>query len=98
MLGEEPRDSRLGRQRRQMATAVTMRLIVLIAALFSLSAFTQAELDTAKNAKEFFKDSYWKCLATEIVRVVPTNMSVQEFSLFAKGGCRKEQRVFCFTF
>jgi hypothetical protein len=59
-----------------------------------LSGFTQAELDTAQKAKEFFKDGYWKCLATEIVRLVPTNISEQEFSLFVKGACRKERSDF----
>jgi hypothetical protein len=74
--------------------AVKARLGISAAAMFLLSAFTQAELETAKNTKEHFKDGYWKCLATEIVRVVPTNMSTQEFSLFAKGACRKERSEF----
>ena len=62
--------------------------------MFLLSAFTQAELETAKTTKEHFKDSYWKCLATEIVRLQPTNISAQEFSLFTKGACRKERNEF----
>jgi hypothetical protein len=62
--------------------------------MFLLSGFTQAELDAAQKAKEFFKDDYWKCLATEIVRLVPTNMSEQEFSVFVKGACRKERNDF----
>jgi hypothetical protein len=45
---------------------------MLVAAMLLLSAFTQAELEKAKNTKEFFKDAYWKCLATEIIRLVPT--------------------------
>ena len=74
--------------------AAIMRLVISVTAMVLLSGFTQAELDTAQKAKEFFKDSYWKCLATEIVRVVPTNMSVQDFSIFARGACRKERSDF----
>ena len=59
-----------------------------------LSGFTQAELEKAKNTKEFFKDAYWKCLATEIVRVVPTSMSVQEFSVLTKRACPNERNDF----
>ena len=59
-----------------------MRFVIPAAAMVLLSGFTQAELEKAKNTKEFYKDGYWKCLATEIVRVVPTNMSAQEFSVF----------------
>ena len=70
-----------------------IRIVILAAALL-LSGFTQAELEKAKNTKEFFKDSYWNCLATEIVRVVPTNMSVQEFSAFVRGACRKQRNDF----
>lgn len=58
------------------------------------SGFTQAEIEKAKNTKEFFKDGYWKCLATEILRVVPTNMSAQEFSVFTKQACPKERNNF----
>jgi hypothetical protein len=74
--------------------AAIMRLVISVTAMVLLSGFTQAELDTAQKAKEFFKDGYWKCLATEIVRVVPTNMSVQDFSIFARGACRKERSNF----
>jgi hypothetical protein len=71
-----------------------LRLLILAAAMFLLSGFTQAELETAQKAKEYFKDGYWKCLAAEIVRLVPTNMSEQEFSLFTRGACRKERADF----
>ena len=71
-----------------------IRVVMLIAAALLLSGFTQAELDKAKSTKEFFKDGYWKCLAAEIVRVVPTDMSVQDFSTFVKGACRKERNDF----
>jgi len=73
---------------------VKIRVVILIAAALLLSGFTQAELDKAKSTKEFFKDGYWKCLAAEIVRVVPTNMSVQDFSVFVRGVCRKERNDF----
>ena len=74
--------------------AVTMRFAIPAAAMLLLSGFTQAELEKAKATKEFFKDGYWKCLATEIVRVVPTNMSVQEFSVLVKRACPKERSDF----
>ena len=70
---------------------VKIRFVLPAAAMFFLSAFTQVEIETAKKAKDYFKDNYWKCLATEIVRVAPTNMSAQEFSSFTKGACRKER-------
>lgn len=73
---------------------VTMRLVISATAMILLSGFIQAEIDTAQKAKEFFKAGYWKCLATEIVRLVPTNISEQEFSLFVKGACRKERSDF----
>ena len=71
-----------------------MRVLALVATLLLLSGFTQAELENAKKTKEFFKDSYWKCLATEVVRVAPTDTSVQDFSLFVRGACRKERGDF----
>ena len=77
--------------------AVTLRFAVLAAAMLLLSGFTQAELEKAKNTKEFFKDGYWKCLATEILRVVPTNMSAQEFFVFTKRACPKERNDFFIT-
>jgi hypothetical protein len=59
-----------------------------------LSGFTQAELEKAKSTTEFFKDAYWKCLADEILRAVPTNMSAQEFSVLTKSACPKERSNF----
>jgi hypothetical protein len=73
---------------------VKLRFVKLAAAMLLLSGFTQAELEKAKNTKEFFKDSYWKCLATEILRVVPTNMTTQEFFVFTKRACPKERNDF----
>ncbi len=77
--------------------AVTLRFAVPAATMLLLSGFTQAELEKAKNTKEFFKDGYWKCLATEILRVVPTNMSAQEFFVFTKRACPKERNDFFIT-
>jgi len=74
--------------------AVTLRLLIPAAALLLVSGFTQAELEKAKNTKESFKDGYWKCLATEIIRVVPTNMSAQEFFVLTKRACPKERNDF----
>jgi len=76
---------------------VTLRFVIAVAAMLLLPGFTQAELEKAKNTKEFFKDAYWKCLATEILRVVPTNMSAQEFFTFTKQACRKERNDFFIT-
>jgi hypothetical protein len=73
---------------------MTIRFVIPAAAMLLLSGFTQAELEKAKNTKEFFKDAYWKCLATEIVRVVPTSMSVQEFSVLVKRACPEERNNF----
>jgi hypothetical protein len=78
--------------------AVTLRFVIPAAAmLLLLSGFTQAELEKAKNTKEFFKDGYCKCLATEVVRVVPTSLSAQEFSVFIKQACPKERNDFFIT-
>jgi hypothetical protein len=70
------------------------RIIALAVAGLLLSGFTQAELEKAKNTKEFFKDSYWKCLASEVVRVAPTDMSVQDFSALLRRVCQKESSDF----
>jgi len=76
---------------------MTLRFIIPAAAILLLSGFTQAEIEKAKNTKEFFKDSYWKCLATEILRVVPTSTSAQEFFVFTKQACPKERNDFFVT-
>ena len=77
--------------------AMILRSVIPAAAMLLLPGFTQAELEKAKNTKEFFKDGYWKCLATEILRVVPTNMSAQEFFVFTKRACPKERNDFFIT-
>jgi len=74
-----------------------LRSVIPAAAMLLLPGFTQAELEKAKNTKEFFKDGYWKCLATEILRVVPTNMSAQEFFVLTKRACPKERNDFFIT-
>ena len=71
-----------------------LRFVTLAAATLLLAAFTQADLEKTRKAKDYFKDNYWKCLATEIVQKQPTNISVQEFSLHIKGICRKEKDEF----
>ena len=73
---------------------MTIRLVIPAAAMLLLSGFTQAELEKAKSTTEFFKDAYWKCLADEILRAVPTNMSAQEFSVLTKSACPKERSNF----
>jgi hypothetical protein len=78
---------------------LSMKLRFVIPALTTLllSGFTQAELEKAKNTKEFFKDGYWKCLAAEILRVASTNMSGQEFFVLTKQACSKERNDFFIT-
>jgi hypothetical protein len=71
-----------------------LRFAIPVAMMFLLSAFTQADLEKAKKAKDYFKDSYWRCLATEIVQKQPTNISVQDFSVFIKSACRQERGWF----
>lgn len=79
---------------RTKGAAVTMRFVMLAAAMLLLSGFTQAELQKAKSTTDFFKDAYWKCLADEILKAVPTSMSAQEFSVLAKSACPKERNSF----
>ena len=73
---------------------IGFRFAILAGTLFLLSAFTQAELEKAKTTKDYFKESYWKCLATEIVQQQSTNISVQEFSVSIKKACRQERGWF----
>jgi len=73
---------------------MTLRFAIPAATMFLLSAFTQADLEKAKQTKDYFKDNYWKCLATEIVQKQPTNISVQDFSVFIKGACGQERSRF----
>ena len=79
---------------KRKGVAVTMRFAILAVAMLLLSGFTQAELDKAKSTTDYFKDAYWKCLADEILKAVPTSMSAQEFSVLAKGACPKERNSF----
>ena len=79
---------------RTKGVAVTMRFAIPAAAMLLLSGFTQAELEKAKSTTDFFRDAYWKCLADEILRAVPTNMSAQEFSVLTKSACPKERSNF----
>ena len=71
-----------------------LRFAFLVTAMLLLSALTPAELEKAKNAKDYFKDNYWKCLATEIVQKEQTNISVEDFSLFVKRACGQERDWF----
>ncbi len=73
---------------------IVLRFAIPAAAIFLLAAFTQADLEKAKKTKDYFKDNYWKCLATEIVQKQPTNISVQEFSLTVKKICSEERGWF----
>ena len=82
---------------RAVAIAVqvgTLRFAFLVTATLLLSALTPAELEKAKNAKDYFKDSYWKCLATEIVQKEQTTILVEDFSLFVKRACGQERDWF----
>jgi hypothetical protein len=72
----------------------TLRFTISVSTMLLLSAFTPADLDKAKNTKDYFKDNYWKCLATEIVQKEQTNTTVQEFSVLIKGACHQERDQF----
>ena len=76
---------------------MTFRFAVLAGTMLLFPAFTQAELEKAKTTKEFFKDAYWKCLSTEILRAVPTKTSAQDFSVLTKQACTKELSDFFIT-
>jgi hypothetical protein len=58
------------------------RLATLGFALLLLPAFTDAQLENARQAAHFFKEKYWECLAGEIVQTFQTSMSAQDFSLY----------------
>lgn len=53
--------------------------------------FNQADIDRANKAARLFGDEYLKCLVGEADRMLPTNMSAQDFSLFVKGACTAEK-------
>src|SRR5262245_60052883 len=71
-----------------------MRFAMPVVAMLLLSGFTQAELEKAKSTTDFYKDAYWKCLADEILKAVPTSMSAQEFSVHTTSACPKERSYF----
>jgi hypothetical protein len=77
-----------------MTVRAAFRFAIAVAAMFLLSAFTQADLEKAKATKDFYKDNYWKCLATEIVQKETTNVTVQEFSTSIKRTCSQERGLF----
>ena len=58
------------------------------------ASFSQADVDKAKQTGTIFRDEYRKCLGVEANRMVPTNISVQEFSLFIKGACLTERNKY----
>jgi hypothetical protein len=58
------------------------------------ASFTQANVDKAKHTETIFRDEYRKCLGAEANRMVTTNISTQEFSLFIKGACLAERNKY----
>jgi hypothetical protein len=58
------------------------------------ASFTQADADKVKQTGTIFRDEYRKCLGVEVNRMVPTNISVQEFSSFIKGACLAERNKY----
>ena len=55
-------------------------------------AFTQADVEKAKQTATIFRDEYRKCLGAEANR--STNISAQEFSLFIQGACLTERNKY----
>lgn len=77
----------------QLHSAV-VRFLILAAAMFSLSGFTQAQIDKAQQAAHFFAGEFEKCLAGQIERSAATNISSQDFALLIKGACLTEKNKF----
>lgn len=70
------------------------RFAALVAILLTLPAFTQADEEKARQWAHDYKEQYWKCLANETQRMLPRNISAQDFSLFIKGACPTEAQRF----
>ena len=68
-------------------------LIFAIASL-ALSAFTPADEEKAHQLAHHFKELYWQCLAAETQRMLPRNMSAEDFSLLIKAACPTEAQNF----
>jgi predicted alpha-1,6-mannanase (GH76 family) len=77
-----------------MTVRAALRFAIAATAMFLLSGFTQADLEKAKATKDYYKDNYWNCLATEIVQKETTDISVQEFSVFVKRVCSQDRGLF----
>jgi hypothetical protein len=73
---------------------LTFRAATVAVADLVLPAFTDADVEKARQAAHFFKEKYWECLGAEVERAVRTNMSAQDFSLFVKGACQQERERF----
>jgi hypothetical protein len=71
-----------------------IRFLILAAAIFSLSGFTQDQIEKAQQAAHFFAGEYEKCLAAETKRLLATNVSSQDFALDIKGTCLAEKNKF----
>jgi hypothetical protein len=77
-----------------MSIQLTIRATTLATAVIILCAFTEDDIEKARQAAHFYKEKYWECLAAEIVRNVPTNISAQDFSLLVKSACPQEKNNF----
>ena len=71
-----------------------IQTLFVVVALVLLPAFTEADIEKARQAAQSYKQKYWECLAAEIVRMVPTTVSAQDFSLLLQGACPTEKQNF----
>jgi hypothetical protein len=71
-----------------------MKRRTAILLLLLLTGWTPAEIETAHKWSISFRDQYWECLAKETVRMLPTKVSAQDFSLFLKGACPDQAQKF----
>jgi len=59
-----------------------------------LCAFTAAEVETAHQRALASRDAFWQCLAEEAVRLLPSQISSADFSLYVKGACPDSAQIF----
>jgi hypothetical protein len=76
------------------APALRSRVLILAAAMLSLSGFTQADIEKAQQAAHFFAGELAKCLDAQTTRLMATNISSQDFALLLKGTCLTEKNKF----
>jgi hypothetical protein len=63
----------------------------VLCAFLAIVIATQANEQQSLAAQRL---GYWRCLASEVVAMLPTKMSGQDFSVYVKGKCLAEQQSF----